>query len=135
VVLDVFRRDEKIRIKVKPDEKPTRDSLASNRKSKSPKEAAGVMELGMTVKPLTKELAKQFEVEVTGGVIVTEVQPGSLASRYDIKPGDIITDINHEPVRSPKEFQAEVSKAKGRVLVSFIRDGTPQFEVLKERSK
>ena len=135
VVLDVFRRDEKIRIKVKPDEKPTRDTIASNRKSKSPKEAAGVMELGMTVKPLTKELAKQFEVEVTGGVIVTEVQPGSLASRYDIKPGDIITDINHEPVRSPKEFQAEVSKAKGRVLVSFIRDGTPQFEVLKERSK
>jgi hypothetical protein len=28
-----------------------------------------------------------------------------------------------------------VSKAKGRILVSFIRDGTPQFEVLKERAK
>jgi serine protease Do len=135
VVLDVFRRDEKMRIKVKPDEKPTREMLASNRKPKSSKEPAGVMELGMTVKPLTKELAKQFEVDVTGGVIVTEVQSGSLASRYEIKPGDIITDINHEPVRSPKEFQTEVSKAKGRVLVSFIRDGTPQFEVLKERSK
>ena len=135
VVLDVFRRDEKIRVKVKPDEKPTRDMLASGRKPKSAKEPAGVMELGMTVKPLTKELAKQFEVEVTGGVIVTEVQSGSLADRYEIKPGDIITDINHEQVRTPKEFQTEVSKAKGRILVSFIRDGTPQFEVLKERSK
>jgi len=58
-----------------------------------------------------------------------------LADRYEIKPGDIITDINHEQVRTPKEFQTEVSKAKGRILVSFIRDGTPQFEVLKERSK
>jgi serine protease Do len=135
VMLDVFRRDEKIRIKVKPDEKPSRDALAANRKPKSPKEAPGVMELGMTVKPLTKDSAKQFGVEMAEGVIVTEVQPGSLADRYEIKQGDIITDINHEPVRSPKEFQAEVSKAKGRVLVSFIRDGTPQFEVLKERSK
>jgi len=136
VVLDVFRRDEKIRVKVKPDEKPTRDQMAaSGRKPKAPKEAAAVMELGMTVKPITKELAKQFEIEAAEGVLVTEVQPGSLADRYEIKPGDVITDINHEPVRTPKEFQAEVAKAKGRVLVSFIRDGTPQFEVLKERSK
>jgi serine protease Do len=135
VVLDVFRRDEKIRVKVKPDEKPTRDALASGRKPKASKEPVGVMELGMTVKPLTKDSAKQFGVEMAEGVIVTEVQQGSLADRYEIKPGDIITDINHEPVRSPKEFQAEVAKAKGRVLVSFIRDGTPQFEVLKERSK
>ena len=135
VVLDVFRRDENIRVKVKPDEKPTRDALASGRKPKASKEPVGVMELGMTVKPLTKDSAKQFGVEMAEGVIVTEVQQGSLADRYEIKPGDIITDINHEPVRSPKEFQAEVAKAKGRVLVSFIRDGTPQFEVLKERSK
>jgi len=136
VVLDVFRRDEKIRVKVKPDEKPTRDQMAaSGRKPKAPKEAAAVMELGMTVKPITRELAKQFEIEAAEGVLVTEVQPGSLADRYEIKPGDVITDINHEPVRTPKEFQAEVAKAKGRVLVSFVRDGTPQFEVLKERSK
>ena len=37
--------------------------------------------------------------------------------------------------RSYREFRDEVRRAKGRVLVSFIRDGDKQFEVLKERSR
>jgi serine protease Do len=134
VVLDVVRKDDKLKIKVVPDEKPSRETVAANRKPKAQKEDAS-MELGMTVKPLTKELAKEFEVEMAEGVIITEVEPDSLAAKFELKAGDIVTDINHVPVTNLKEFRDEVRKAKGRVLVSFIRDGTKQFEVLKDRAR
>ena len=93
------------------------------------------MELGMTVKDLDEDLAKRFQVEQTEGVIITDVADGSLAAQFELKPGDVVTDINHVPVTTVKEFRDEVRKAKGRVLVSFIRDGDKQFEVLKERSR
>jgi len=48
---------------------------------------------------LTKDLADRFEVELTDGVIVTEVEAGSVAERKGIMPGDIITDLDGR--RSP----------------------------------
>jgi serine protease Do len=134
IVLDVVRNTDKLTVKLIPNEKPSTERPGGNAKPKT-KEDTSSMELGMTVKPLTKELAKQYGVEMTEGVIITEVEEDSLASKFELKPGDIVTDINHVPVTSLKEFRDEVKKAKGRVLVSFIRDGTKQFEVLKDRSR
>jgi len=134
VTLDVVRGDEFLKVKVTAGEKPPRDQLFAARRPKSKREAPTI-ELGMTVKDLNKELAKEFHVEATEGVIITEVADGSLAAQFELKAGDLVTDINHVPVASVKEFRDEVRKAKGRVLVSFIRDGDKQFEVLKERSR
>jgi serine protease Do len=134
VTLDVVRGEAFLQVKVTAGEKPDLKQLASARRPKIKKEAP-TMELGMTVKDLSRDLAKQFKVEMSEGVIITEVAEGSLAAQFELKPGDVVTDINHVPVTSAKEFRDEVRKAKGRVLVSFIRDGDKQFEVLKERSR
>ena len=134
VLLDVVRGSEALKLKVTAAEKPPRDQLAGSRRQK-PKKETPTMELGMTVKDLTDDLLQEFKVEKADGVIITEVQPGSLAAQFELKPGDIVTDINHVPVTNVKEFREEVRKAKGRVLVSFVRDGDRQFEVLKERSR
>ena len=134
VILDVVRGDETVKVKVTAGERPTQDQMAAARRPKQKKEAP-VMELGMTVRELTEELSKKYKVDRADGVIITEIEPGSLAERFELKVGDVVTDINHEPVTNVKEFREEIRKVKGRVLVSFIRDGNKQFEVLKERSK
>jgi serine protease Do len=67
-------------------------------------------------------------------VIVTEVQRGSAAERKGIRPGDVITEVNHKPVTSPKQFR-DVLKAidpKKGVIVNFTSRGTSKFEILKE---
>jgi serine protease Do len=89
---------------------------------------------GLTVKALTSELAEQFGVEKMEGVIVTEVQQGSSAFRRGIRAGDIITDVNHKPVSTAKEFREAVKGAdtKKGVIVNFTSRGTSKFDILKE---
>ncbi len=136
LVLDVIRGQESMKVKVTAAEKPSPEKLmASARTRPRQRKETPTMELGMTVKDLDEDLAKRFQVEQTEGVIITDVADGSLAAQFELKPGDVVTDINHVPVTTVKEFRDEVRKAKGRVLVSFIRDGDKQFEVLKERSR
>jgi serine protease Do len=135
ITLNIRRDGKPMKIKVTPGEMNRESEVAAAPgRTEKPAEDAG-MELGMVVKAITPELARQFDVEATEGVIVTEVRPNSLAAKYGLKPGDIVTDINHQTVTSPKEFRDTVRNAKGRVLLSFIRDGTKQFEVLKDRAR
>src|SRR5207244_10660772 len=67
--------------------------------------------LGFKVQALTRDLAKQFEVELTEGVIVTEVESGSVAELKGIKPGDIITDLNRQKVSNVRQFKEALKAA------------------------
>lgn len=58
-----------------------------------------------------------------GGVEITDVAPGSLASRYGIKKGDIITKVNRDPVNSISELKAQLAKTKGKSFALFIQRG------------
>jgi serine protease Do len=90
--------------------------------------------LGITVQPLTKNLADKFGVVMSDGVIVTAVQQDSLAERQGIKAGDIITEVDHQPVHNPKQFRDTVKGAGAKpILLHLISDGAPEFRILKDR--
>jgi serine protease Do len=79
-------------------------------------------------------LADQFGVEKTDGVIVTEVEQSSPAGRIGLRPGDIITEVNHKPVSSVKEFREALKGGdpkKGHII-NFTSRGTSKFEILKD---
>ena len=138
VTLDVFRpgpdgQGKMVKVKIKPAEwLEPETTLARSKPSPAGKEdLAG---LGVTVHVLTRELAKQFDVEMTEGVIVMSVEKGTPAANQDIKPGDIITAVNHQSVTNPKQFREAVKKAdlKKGVLVNLLSGNTARFEILKE---
>ena len=91
-------------------------------------------EFGIKVKALTPSLAKQLGTEITAGVVVSSVDRNSLAAESGIKPGDIITSINHQSISSPRQFHEAAKKASSKkgVMVEFISEGTDKFEVLKD---
>lgn len=130
VTLDVFRKGVTLKVKVKtgawPEEAP---ALA---KAAEPEDFAKA--LGLTVMPLTKELAEQFGIQKTTGVVITEVEQGSIAARKELRAGDIITEVNHKAVSSPKEFREVVKGAdlKKGLLINYTSRGTSKFEVLKQ---
>jgi serine protease Do len=90
--------------------------------------------LGLTVQALTPELAGRFGIdEATEGVIVTAVEPDSPAAARGLKPGDIITEVEYQTVRNPREFQEALQEPSGKgVLINLISEGSPRFEILKD---
>ncbi len=58
---------------------------------------------GFAVQDLTPELREQFQVE-EGGVLVSSVEPGSPAFRRGLRPGDVILEVNRQPVQSRRDL-------------------------------
>ena len=78
--------------------------------------------LGVTVKSVTPELAERMEVPAGKGVIVQEVKPGSFAEDVSINRGDIILELNKQPVNSEDEFhRLENSLKSGQDVVFLVK--------------
>lgn len=57
------------------------------------------------------------------GVVVTHVDPDSEAGQKDFRPGDVIVEVQNEPVSSPKEFAQRIDREKGagkKVVVMLV---------------
>jgi serine protease Do len=137
VTLDVARPDgvtrvKNLKIKVKAEEWPDENIPVVNRRRETSEGATS--DLGVTVKTLTRELAKQYGVEMASAVIVTEVEADSAAARRGIKAGDVITEINHQGVTSPNQFRDALKNADAKkgVVINLTSGGTSRFEVLKD---
>lgn len=65
---------------------------------------------------------------------MTEVARGSQAESTNIKPGDLITDVNHKRVTSLKQFQEAMKSANAKkgVIINYISEGTRKMEILKD---
>jgi serine protease Do len=138
VTLDVYRSDptghgKMIRVEVKPTEWVEQPLVLASA-PRSPNENAVAVGLGVTVHPLTQELAKQFGINRTDGVVVVAVDKSTPAARQKIKPGDIITSVNQQAVASPRQFRDALKGAdlKKGVAVKLLSGGTARVEVLKE---
>ena len=141
ITLDVVRPDSNgaakvIKIKVKPAEWVVEPPVVTASAKSSPgKEgdtaAAG---LGLMVHALTHELATRFGVEMIQGVLVVAVEKETPAARKGIKPGDIITQMDHQYIASPKQFLNAVKKVdlKKGVVILLTSGDAARFEVLKE---
>lgn len=70
--------------------------------------------LGMSVQTLTRQLAAQLGYEGLSGVVVDEVEEGSLADEHGIEPEMLILEVNREPVRNVKQYNEAIAKAKGK---------------------
>jgi len=61
--------------------------------------------MGVSISNLTAEQAEEMGIEDVQGVFVSEIVPGSGADDAGIEPGDIITEINGNRVKSSPELQ------------------------------
>ncbi len=81
-------------------------------------------QLGMVVQELTPDLAQQFGYHEGQGVLVAEVEPGSLVASVGIQPGQLIEEVNRVKVRTVKQFLKALAKSRKTKRVLFkVRDG------------
>jgi len=85
--------------------------------------------LGITVEPLTADLAARLGLRRgTQGMVVTEVDPAGPAGRAGIQPGDVIQEVNRQPVRSVEEVRTALQRSGDRPPLLLInRDGQTVF--------
>jgi len=60
---------------------------------------------GVVVKNITPDLADRLDVPANKGVVVQDVKPDSFADDVGISRGDIILEINKQPVNSEADFR------------------------------
>ena len=86
--------------------------------------SAGGGKLGVTVKALTADMARQLGVRRTAGVVIESVEQGSAADRAGIQEQDVITKINTTPVTSVATFNEAAKNLKsGSTAVLVIQRG------------
>jgi serine protease Do len=73
---------------------------------------AAPSEFGLHVEELTPERGHRVGIEGQKGVIVSEVEPASFAEDLLFGRGDVITEINRQPINSVADYRAAVSKLK-----------------------
>jgi serine protease Do len=130
--LDVVRGKSHVTVKITPGVMPSADDLAAE--SRRAQSAVQPVELGLTVRSLTKELARQYGVAATNGVVVTGVEQNSAAEARGIKTGDVITEINRKRIATTRQFRDAVKSADAKqgLTVNVISDGESRFIVLKD---
>jgi serine protease Do len=78
--------------------------------------------LGITVRKLTPEMAERLDIHAGKGVIVQEVKPGSFAEDINLGRGDVILEVNKQPVNNEEEFaKVESSLKSGQDAVFLVR--------------
>jgi serine protease Do len=88
---------------------------------------------GLTVQPLTPELAEQFGYKDDKGVLISEVASGSPAERANLQRGDLIVETNRQPVTSVDELRDALAKSEDSVLLLIKRKEASLFVVLRAR--
>ena len=89
-------------------------------------------EFGIRVSDLTPEIAQRFDIDESGGVIVTQVESGSKGDDADVRVGDIIKEINRQPVKNAAEYKSLLRDVEsGGAVNLFIRRKNAGFLVAK----
>lgn len=90
---------------------------------------SGSGKLGIAVEPLTAETARQLGLKAGAqGVVITDIDPAGAAADAGLERGDVIEQVNRQPVRSQSDVAAAVSRSGARpVLLLVNRRGTSIF--------
>ena len=79
---------------------------------------------GMTVEPLTPEIARQLEIDRdTRGVVITDVDPSGAAASAGLREGDVIQQVNGKPVRSAEDVRSALNGVSDKPAVLLIARG------------
>jgi serine protease Do len=83
--------------------------------------------IGISMQPVTAELAEHFGLKERQGAVVMDLASGSPGEKAGLKQMDIIQSIDGKPMTSTNDVQKYVLRQKvgGTVMVQVLRDGKP----------
>ena len=125
----VLREGKRVELKVSPTE-TAGDTVASGDNAAH---GSTLDKLGMEAQNLTPDLAAKLQINSEQGVVVTDVQAGSVAGRAGLASGMVIVEANRHAVKSVEDLSKAMddkSLAKGVLLLVRTEQGS-RFLVIR----
>jgi serine protease Do len=100
----------------------------------SPGPASG--KLGVSVVPLTPDIAQQLRLPTSAqGVVIENVDPTGSAAAAGLGRGDVIEEVNRQPVKSAADLQSAIDKNGARPALLLInRGGNSVYVTVRPRA-
>jgi serine protease Do len=119
--------DKEVKLKLVRDKQPVElDVKIAELKDEETRVASGgdSEKLGLTVQTLTPDIADNLGLEETKGVVVTAVESGSPADDAGLRRGDVILEVNRQPVDDADKYKSALKKVeKGKNVLLLVRRG------------
>ena len=105
-------------------DEPDQPKVAQSEQGKEP--------LGLAVETLTPEAGRELGFADSRGVVVRGVRDSSPADKAGIRAGDVITELDHQPVANAGDMKRLLAQhAKGApVVVLLHRDGASLYAAM-----
>ncbi len=92
---------------------PTTAGIEARERSAEGKPAEGPKtgKVGLALEPLTPELAQRLQTAEKQGLVVRAVRQGSPAEQAGLRRGDLITEVNRQPLTNVEELRTALEQA------------------------
>lgn len=137
VPVEVWRNGEKVALNVQLGQLEKVDLASLRGAPQQDQETPRSLEsLGLALAPIGSAVRQEFGLtDDVEGVVITKVDPSSDAAEKQLRPGNVIVEVNQEKVSSPDDIakQIEASKAAGKksVLMLINQNGALRFEAVR----
>jgi serine protease Do len=85
--------------------------------------STGAVDLGLSLKPMTPDMATQMNVEAKG-LFVEQISPGSLAFEAGIRPRDIVLEVDRQAVNTVQDYINIINKhPKDEPVLMWVKRG------------
>jgi len=123
VKMVVWRDKKRVEVPVTLEKMP-KDYLAGKMTPKPDQEEtsptqAEIKELGITVSSVTEELVKKFNLKVTQGALIVDIDPQGEGARDGLAEGDVIVGVQNEKVTSASDLMRILKKHSLKAGVVF----------------
>ena len=123
VKLKILRNGNESNLTVKLGELPS-----SQEQAKTEEGTSGNALQGVTLENLDSQTASQLGLPpATKGVVVTDISPSSPEADSGLQPGDVIQEVNRQPVKNVAELNEALRKAGKNPLLLVSRKGSTLF--------
>ncbi|HEY5347182.1 MAG TPA: PDZ domain-containing protein, partial [Rhizomicrobium sp.] len=101
-----------------------------------PKAKSKIAQIGLTLGLLDGETRSRFQIPGNvQGVAITDVDPSSAAAEKNIRPGDVIVEVQNQPMHTPQDvtrrIDADVKAGRKVELMLINRGGNLTYVGLK----
>lgn len=84
--------------------------------------------VGVSIQPVTEEMAKELGLSKAQGVVIAQIEAGSPAAQAGLQTGDVVTKINGAVVESIRDFARYIGESKPgtQLQLEVWREGRSQ---------